>query len=65
LKAKARWYLEHGVPLVWLVLPRTRETIVVTSGGEAAFTREECLPTSEHLPDLAPEVSRFFAQIDR
>jgi len=42
LRAKAQWYLAHGVAVVWLVLPKTRDALVVTAGGE-----------SRHLPASA------------
>lgn len=65
LKEKARWYLERGVTLVWLVMPQTREVIVVSSGSEARYAREDRLRASDVLPGLEPEVSRFFTQLDR
>jgi Uma2 family endonuclease len=62
---KARWYLGHGVRLVWLVLPETREVIVVEQASEQRFGHGERLPETELLPGLDPHVARFFAQLDR
>lgn len=65
LTDKAQWYLAHGVALVWLVLPETREVVVIHSNGAARFDRTQRLPATERLPDLEPEVARLFAQLDR
>ncbi len=65
LREKARWYLDHGVSVVWLVLPETREVVVMTAAGEGRFGRESRLPKNEALPDLEPGVGRLFAQLDR
>lgn len=66
LRDKARWYLERGVAVVWLVLPETREVLVL-SGSPA--TRHDSrhgvgdqLPAHEALPGLTPEVAAFFSQ---
>ena len=65
LRDKARWYLDHGVSVVWIILPDTREVLVIGSAGEQRFSRGERLASSAVLPDLEPEVARFFAQLDR
>jgi Uma2 family endonuclease len=65
LRAKARWYLEHGVAVVWLVFPDVREVLVLTAGNELRRTRGESVPANENLPGLEPPVARLFAQIDR
>jgi Uma2 family endonuclease len=65
LRAKARWYLEHGVAVVWLVFPDSREVLVLTAGSEVRRTRGESMPPNENLPGLEPPVARLFAQIDR
>jgi len=56
LREKARWYLAHGVPVVWLVLPDTREVLVLTPAGESRHREGETLPPAPHLPGLAPRV---------
>jgi Uma2 family endonuclease len=65
LRDKARWYLAHGVRVVWLVLPDSREVVVLSADGEGRYGRGEHLPPNAVLPDLAPEVNRLFAQLDR
>jgi Uma2 family endonuclease len=65
LREKARWYLAHGVSLVWLVLPDTREVVVIDSSGDRRFARGQRLSTSDLLPNLEPDVASFFAQLDR
>jgi Uma2 family endonuclease len=65
LRDKARWYLDHGVSVVWIIFPETRQVLVMGSADERRFSPGERLPSSEALPDLAPEVTRFFAQLDR
>lgn len=63
LRDKARWYLDVGVEAVWLVLPEMREVVVLTRQGESRHAHSERLPPHPSLPDLAPEVSSFFAQL--
>jgi Uma2 family endonuclease len=65
LRDKARWYLEHGVSVVWLVFPDTREVLVLSTAGEKRLATGQSLPPDERLPNLEPEVARFFAQLDR
>ena len=65
LREKAGWYLAAGVCAVWLVLPETREVIVVTAGRESRHPRGERLPARPELPGLEPEVAAFFRQLDR
>ena len=63
LREKAKWYLGHGVAVVWLVLPETREVLVVTAGGETRHAVGERLPPHPALPGLGPAVERFFRQL--
>lgn len=65
LREKARWYLHHGVQVVWLVLPETRQVVVLSADGESRHGVGEPLPQHEHLPGLAPKVDQFFKQVDR
>ena len=65
LRDKARWYLEHGVVVVWLVLPASREVVALTSSGEARFARTDRVAAHPLLPGLEPEVTQFFVQLDR
>jgi Uma2 family endonuclease len=65
LRDKAHWYLEHGVHVVWLVLPDSREVLVVTADGERRCGRGDRLPPADLLPGLAPQVDELFAQLER
>ena len=66
LRTKAAWYLSHGVDVVWLVLPDTREVVVLTTLGEGRYAARasERIAPHDALPGLSPEVARFFAQLD-
>jgi Uma2 family endonuclease len=64
LRAKAHWYLEHGVSCVWLVLPETREVVSLRVDGESRFGMGSRLSPHVALPDLAPEVGEFFTQLE-
>ena len=63
LRAKARWYLDHGVAVVWLVLPEAREVIVLIAEDEHRYGGSEQLPANASLPDLEPTADRFFHQL--
>jgi Uma2 family endonuclease len=63
LREKANWYREHGVAVIWLVLPETREVIVVRGSSESRHASAEQLPELEALPGLRPDVAAFFTQL--
>jgi Uma2 family endonuclease len=63
LRVKARWYLDAGVKLVWLVLPETREVVVFSARGETRHGARDRLPVDPDLPGLDPAVGDFFRQI--
>ena len=65
LREKARWYLEAGVPVVWIVLPKKREVLIVTAAGDTHHRRGERLPGDPRLPGLAPMVDELFVQVSR
>jgi Uma2 family endonuclease len=65
LRAKAAWYLNHGVGVVWLILPASREAVVLTGSTESRHTALELIAEDARLPGLTPSVARFFAQLDR
>lgn len=65
LRRKAQWYLAAGVSLVWLVIPESREVLVLSGATEQRFGRGQRLPESTELPSLHPDVDRFFAQLDQ
>ncbi len=64
LRTKAQWYLDHGVSVVWLVLPHGREVVVVTPSRSSRHGPSGTLPAHPLLPDLTPSISAFFAQLD-
>lgn len=64
LQGKASWYFTAGVRVVWLVLPATREVVVLTPAGEARFGHDARLPEHPALPGLAPAVRELFVQLD-
>ena len=63
LRDKAAWYLGAGVQVVWLVLPQTREVVVLTEQGESRLAAGERLTEHPALPDLRPSVEELFVQI--
>jgi Uma2 family endonuclease len=63
LRDKARWYLAHGVPTVWIVICAARSVTVVTREGEAEVAPEDRMPEPTGLPGLAPSVKSFFRQL--
>lgn len=65
LSQKARWYLDHGVLVVWLVFPDSRSVQVVTHEATSRHTQREVLPSHAALPGLAPRVRLFFDQLPR
>lgn len=66
LRAKARWYFDHGVLLAWLVLPRPREVVVLgPDGSEKRYRSGERLDESSALPGLSPQVDELFTDLDR
>lgn len=63
LRDKARWYLEQGTEVVWLLVPDERSVTVVTEAGKATFTGDDVLPEHPALPDLRPRVRELFQQL--
>jgi Uma2 family endonuclease len=63
LRDKARWYLEMGVPVVWILLPECLEAVVITPAGETRLGMGDRLPEDSRLPDLAPAVAELFRQV--
>jgi hypothetical protein len=48
-----------------LILPESREVIVFSGAAESRYAASTDLPEDPRLPGLAPNVSRFFAQLDQ
>jgi hypothetical protein len=63
LRAKAGWYLSHGVEVVWLLFPAEPRAIVLTAHGETLVKAGETLPPCASLPDLAPLLDELFEQL--
>jgi Uma2 family endonuclease len=63
LRQKAQWYAEHGVAVVWLVLPAGLEVVVMTAGGVSRHGLGSRLPEIPQLAGLEPEVDSFFQQL--
>jgi Uma2 family endonuclease len=63
LRDKAAWYLAHGVPTVWIVVPESRSVCVVTAAGEREVHDDEPLPEPAGLAGLSPRVAAFFSQL--
>lgn len=64
LREKARWYLEHGVTVVWLVFPATRAVEVLTVHQHHVVSGGKGIPPHPALPGLTPRVRAFFEQLD-
>jgi Uma2 family endonuclease len=65
LRDKAGWYFRAGVPLVWIVLPESREVVVLTHEGARRYGIGDRLPPDARLPELAPAVDEFFVQVSQ
>ena len=63
LLPKARWYLEHGVAVVWIVLPLAREVIVVDGAGQTRLGTDDAIEVRDELPGLTSPVARLFRQL--
>lgn len=65
MREKAKWYLEHGVSVVWLLDPRERTAVVVTAGAEAHHAQDDTIPEHALLPGLHVRVADLFRQVAR
>lgn len=63
LRTKARWYIDHGVAAVWIVLPDTEEALVITPAGESRHKGSDRLAAVAELGGLSPKAAEFFAQL--
>ena len=63
LEQKARWYLDHGVEMVWIAIPRTRTVRVLTRDGFREHGAGEQLPSHPSLPGLSLRVEDLFSQL--
>jgi Uma2 family endonuclease len=63
LRKKARWYVKHGVEMVWLVFPKTRSVSAVVGARVRMFKNGDRLPAPKELTGLAPRVRDLFFQL--
>lgn len=65
LAKKAADYTNHGVAVVWLVIPASRRVLVLLKGSTefSRFDEGDVLAPVAQLPDLAPAVADFFRQL--
>jgi len=49
--------------VVWILVSREREVVVITRGGESRVRMGERIAEHESLPGLAPLVADLFRQI--
>jgi Uma2 family endonuclease len=63
LSHKARWYLDRGVNVVWILFPAERAARVVTTGAVTDLGRDDRIPPHPSLPGLAPRVVDLFQQL--
>lgn len=61
LRAEARFYIENGVQMVWLVLPETRLVEVYTADDEFTPTEADILTGEPVLPGFTLPVGDIFA----
>jgi Uma2 family endonuclease len=64
LADKARWYLDHGVQIVWILDPAARSVLVIDRDGETRLGPDGAIAARDELPGLAPRIAAFFVQID-
>ncbi|HHH28039.1 MAG TPA: Uma2 family endonuclease, partial [Polyangiaceae bacterium] len=64
LQRKARWYLGHGVEVVWILVPKARSVLVVTNDGEVEHGPDDTIVAHPALPGLAPRVADLFRQLE-
>ena len=62
LLQKASWYLSHGVKSVWLILPATREVLLVTRRRTRRLRGESQLE-APGLSGLHPTADALFRQL--
>ncbi len=61
---KVRFYLEHGVRLVWLIDPRTRTVLVwSTWGSPRQYGEDDTLDGGDVLPGFGTPVADIMAQV--
>lgn len=64
LLEKARWYLDHGVTTIWIIVPRTWTVSVVDAAGVTDHGYGAELPEPRGLLALNVRVDALFEQLD-
>jgi Uma2 family endonuclease len=62
LTEKSRWYLDHGVEVVWLLIPASRSIRVLTPSGVVEVVSDR-VPGHPSLPGLEAPVEDLFRQL--
>jgi Uma2 family endonuclease len=65
LLEKAVWYLDHGVEVVWVLIPATRTVLIRTPEGTTRVGPGERIPLHPSLPGLEPLVDDLFRFVTR
>jgi Uma2 family endonuclease len=60
LEARARYFLEHGTRLVWIIDPRTRRITVHTSGSQQIYSAGQMLDGGDLLPGFSVALTDLF-----
>jgi Uma2 family endonuclease len=60
LREKAAYYLANGTRLVWLVLPKKRQVIVITPDSEETLTEDDTLNGGDVVPGFTLPVRDIF-----
>lgn len=64
-RAKCRLYRQSGVPVVWLVDPRTRTVEIFEDDRDGTVLRIGDTLTTPHLPGFSLPLAELFAVLDR
>ncbi len=60
---KARYYLDNGTRMVWLIYPEKNLVEVLTADDRQLLTPPQMLSGGDVLPDFAFDISKLFIDI--